>query len=434
MQVTRNMAKTGFKQALKAGVAAAVLLISGAAIASAQEVADFDRGQNVSVLERARPDYDPTGIQLGAFIVKPRLSVGVETTDNVFFQQDDQQDDFAYVLQPEVDVSTTWSRNSAQLTVGLTDRKWDEFDSENRTDEYVRGQVRIDIAGSTAVTIGGSHQNYGESRGAPDAPGGAAKPGDVKSSEVFVAGTQTFNRVRVTARATMRKLEFDRVPLTAGGFDDSPERDRDEMAIDARVEYAVSPRTSVFVQAGHEQRDYDLKPPVAAFNRDNELNSVLGGVSFDVSALARGEIAVGYLDQSFDASNLDGASGMAVTAQLEWFPQEITTVTFDASRRAEETNFGVAGSYLLTEAGARVDHELLRNVILNARISAGKREFEGIARDDELANAGVGVRYLVNRDVEVGAGWTFERQESSGALRDRDYDVNRISISLTLRR
>jgi hypothetical protein len=367
-------------------------------------------------------------------VFKPRVVVGVGAEDNVFYEQNNADDDIFYLVQPELNVSTTWSRNAAELTVGLTDRRYSDQDSENRTDEYVRGQVRIDVVGDTNITIGGSHVNLGAGRNAPDTPLSAAKPGDYDITEGYIGAAHTFNRVRISGQLTHRELNFDAVPLIGGGFDDSQDRDRIETVVSARAEYAISPRTAVFVELAEEDRDYRRAPPQAAANRDNKVQRVLGGVNFDVSALVRGEVAVGYLDQSFDAPGFSGASGLAVDANVQWFPQEMTTVSLGAARRAEETTVGISGSYVYTEASARVDHELLQNVILTAQLLGGQRDFENISRKDDLAAASAGVRYLVNREVEVGAGWTFERQESSGGARDRDFDSNRFTLTLTLRR
>jgi hypothetical protein len=402
--------------------------------AEAREAPGFDRGQNVSVQDRARPDYEPVGVQWGAVALRPRLGVSVAVEDNVFFTQTNERDDVVTTLNAEVQASTTWSRNAARLTVGLTDKRYTDFDSENRTDEYVNGEVRLDVFGESAIAIGGSHANLGEARFSPDTPGTAAKPGDYDVTEGYVLGTATFARTRLSARVSQRSFSYKPVALIGGGFEDAPDRDRDETALTLKAEYAVSPRTAAFVEAAIENRDYKRRPPQTAVNRDNDVTRVLVGVNFDIASLARGEIAIGQLDQSFDQAGLSGASGLAVSAKAEWFPQALTTVTVNAARRVEETNIGPAASFTLTEAGARIDHELLQNVILSAQASAGQRDFEGLARKDDLAFAGVSARYLVNRTVELGAGWFLDRQESKGAARDRDYDANRIVLSVTLRR
>jgi hypothetical protein len=438
MAITRKTTKL-LKQALLASAAlVAALSVTSPAFAQTTPgdttAAVFDRGQNVSVLERGRPDFEATGFRLGAIEVRPSLTLGVESDDNIFYSDVGERDDFALRVNPEVEMRTTWSRNAARLVVGLNDRKYDKFASENRTDEYVVGEVRLDVIGDTSIAIGGSHYNLGQGRNAPETVGASAKLGDYDVTEGYVALTAVFARTRLSGRVYQRAFKFDPVPLIGGGFDNSPERDRKETGVSLRAEYAISPRTAVFGEVGFEDRDYKRKPPAAAFNRDNELRRVLVGVNFDLTSLARGELAIGQLDQSYDVAGLSGASGLAMTAQLEWFPQEITTVTFNASRRAEETNVGFSGSYTLTEAGVRVDHELLRNVIVSAQVSGGNRDFEGISREDDITNAGVGVRYLVNRSVEVGAGWGFERQESSGANRDNNYEGNRITLTVTLRR
>lgn len=437
MRIQRSSSPMQKKRILFTSAALALALsVSGlaGAPAQAQDGPSFDRGQNVSVLDRARPDYDPVGIQWGAVELRPRLGVSVAAEDNVFYAETNERDDIVTVLNPEIQASTTWSRNAVRFTAGLNDKRYSDFDSENRTDEYVAGEVELEIYGDSSITLGASHANLGEARFSPDTPGGAAKPGDYDVTEAYVAGEATFARTRLSARVSQRSYSYKPVPLVGGGFEDAADRDRDETGLAVKAEYAISPRTAVFVEAGVENRDYKRRPPQTTFNRDNDVARVLVGVNFDIASLARGEIAIGQLDQSFDAPGLVGASGLAVAAKAEWFPQEMTTVTVAAARRVEETFVGPAASFTLTESSAQIDHELLRNLIISALAGIGQRDFEGLARKDDLASAGVSVRYLVNRTVEIGAGWAFDRQESKGAARDRDFDANRFVVSLTLRR
>ena len=45
---------------------------------------DFDRGQNVAVLDRPRPDYQAMGIHAGGFMVYPSMAVAAAYDDNVY--------------------------------------------------------------------------------------------------------------------------------------------------------------------------------------------------------------------------------------------------------------------------------------------------------------------------------------------------------------
>lgn len=54
-----------------------------------------------------------------------------------------------------------------------------------------------------------------------------------------------------------------------------------------------------------------------------------------------------------------------------------------------------------TRAGITADHELFRNLLLNGRIFATKRDFEGIDRDETNLDVSLGAKYMVNRHFYV---------------------------------
>src|SRR5262245_50095951 len=76
----------------------------------------FLRGRYQSVTERQQPEYDPEVIHVGSFDLASSLNAGVETNDNVFFQQTGKQDDTIVRIRPAAEFRSTWSVHS--LTAG----------------------------------------------------------------------------------------------------------------------------------------------------------------------------------------------------------------------------------------------------------------------------------------------------------------------------
>ena len=68
-----------------------------------------------------------------------------------------------------------------------------------------------------------------------------------------------------------------------------------------------------------------------------------------------------------------------------------------------------------------LDHELLRNVLLNVIVSYETDDWKGIDRTDKISGLGAGVKYLLNRNVYLGLTYTFspqalERRRADDAL------------------
>jgi len=394
---------------------------------------EFDRDRNESVAERARPDYDPRGLRIGGIVLHPSVTAEVGTDSNVFYQAANEQEDTILILRPRLLGETDWSRHRLFVELGADDYKYQDNDSEDRTDVFARGDGRLDIRRGSYLAAGGRQERLTERRGAPDSPDAAAKPLRFEVRSAYLAGVHEFNRVRASLRADRENLNYRDVPLLGGGVADQDQRDHTTTTFTGRLEYALSPDTAIVFQAAANERKYELKPPRADFDRDSEGVAYLVGFNTDLSNLIRGELIAGYLMQNYDDPALKTAEGLALEANVEYFATPITTVTLRGRRRVEETLTWLASSFVATEAELRVDHELRRNLIFGGGLGTINRDFQGMTRDDDVMTADLGARFLLNRRMELGAGWRYERQDSSGPLADPDYDINRFVVSASLR-
>lgn len=392
-----------------------------------------DRGRNESVSDRVRPEYAAPGIELGSIKVRPSIGLEIGSDSNIFYERSNTNDDLVYVSRPRVEAETTWTRHRLALAVGLDDFRFQDSKSEEHTDVYVEGEGRLEIRRGSYVTVGGGQSRRAEARSDPDSPGAAAKPVRFENRYAYIAGIQELGRARATLRLDREGFNYKDAPLIGGGIADQDARDYVITTATARFEYAVSPDTALLGQVSGNRREYEVKPPQALFNRDSEGSSWLIGVNTDLTSLLRGEIAVGYLQQNYDDPGLSSPKGLALDGKLEYFATPLTTVTLHGRRRVDETVTVTASSYVTTELGGRVDHELRRNVLLTGGVRNENRAFEGVDRDDDILFADVGARFLLNRRVELGAAWRFEQQKSSGAFAAQDYDVNRFVVSARLR-
>ena len=95
-------------------------------------------------------------------------------------------------------------------------------------------------------------------------------------------------------------------------------------------------------------------------------------------------------------------------------------------------HFGIANAagYLSTSTSIQIDHELMRNVLLNGSLTWSTDDYEGIDRTDDRLQASVGGTYLVNRTVGISLAASHFEQSSDGTGGGVDFSVNRLSLSL----
>jgi hypothetical protein len=109
----------------------------------------------------------------------------------------------------------------------------------------------------------------------------------------------------------------------------------------------------------------------------------------------------------------------------------LTTVTLTGTRDIQDSAVLGAAAYVSSNVRARVDHELLRNVILTGQVGWGKDEYTGIVREDERKSAGLAASYLINRTVGVSATYDYQEQKTKKGI-GNNFKDNKVGVTLTV--
>ncbi|MFC4723676.1 outer membrane beta-barrel protein [Glycocaulis abyssi] len=428
----------GLSNKLFSGVGTFALTVTAGGAFSVGAAADadaqwlWDRDRNVSVTQRPRPEYDALGLRSGAFIWRPALELGVEFNDNIFATATNEESDTIFVIAPSVTVDTTWSRHAFNAFANARRNEYADFGSESTTDYSLGAGGRLDIHRGTSVGASASHSRGTEPRTSAGAAGFAAEPIRFDTTTFAIGAEHTFNRLRLRGGYDFAKSDYDDARLIGGGIASQDFRDQDMHRFTLRGDLAISPDTALFARYRYNQRDFRLAPPAVATNRDSDGYTFDVGVEFDLGGLARGEIGVGYMKQEYDSPAFGTVDGVSIDGMLEWFPTQLTTLTFTASRGIEDSGIAASSGYLGTAVSAQADHELLRNVILTARLDYANDEYQGIDREDQRWGATVQATYLMNRNVGLSASYSHLDQSSSGTAGPRDFRTNRFVIGVVL--
>ena len=394
----------------------------------------FDRDRNVSVQQRPRPEYTAGGLQNGALLIYPELTLGLEYTDNVFGTSSNEETDLIAVIRPAVSFQTTWSRHSVSGDASATRREHFDFSDESVWNYTAGLGGELDINREAKLMAGSRYSSLTEPRTSAGAAGQAAEPIEYDTWTNYIGAERAAGRIKLQGRFDFNAFDYKDAPLFGGGIADQDFRDRDEYILTARGDYAASPDTAFFGRLRYNDREYDLAPPSVPLLRDSEGYTFDVGADFDIRGVARGIIGLGYTEQDYESAALPDIDGLSVDGLVEWFPTQLTTVTFSAARSVQDSAVVGSGGFFATSAGVNVDHELRRNLVVSAGVTLSEDDYSGIDRTDERLNVTAGVTYYVNRTVGVRASYSYLDQDSSGAAGNQDYTTNVIGLSLVLRR
>lgn len=405
-----------------------LLLCTAATVAAVPAAAQEDQ-RGVPVQERARPDYDPINIRVGSFLLAPEVSLIQEYNDNIFAEDTDTDSDLITVVAPSIELNSDWSRHALSFEAGAElGRYWDNTD-ENYFDYGIGVDGRLDVLRETFITGGLRYQQLHEDRGDPNATVAALEPVQYDLLTASVAGFRGLGRASARVSGNFRSYDYDTVPLQGGGTSNDDLRDRNEYEVGARVSYELVPDVVPFLQAAYNWRRYDR---AGAIGRDSTGYRAEVGTTLNFGGVTTGEVFVGYLRQDYDSPQLETMDGLSFGGSVLWNPTPLTSVQVALARAVEETSTATASGFLSTVGSVRVDHELLRNVLLDSRVSYGQDDYQGIDREADTLEIGAGVRYLVNRNLSAGFGYTYKDRDVSGAIgMTGDYTQNVFLLSVT---
>jgi hypothetical protein len=413
-------------QGILLGSLPSVLLVSGimalAGEAAAQtgiqvpsRITDVRRGETVT--NRARPDYDPLGVRAGGFVVLPSLRLDGAYNDNIFSTNTNEQSDLIATASPTLVLQSDWGNHMLRLQGGADIGRYLDNDAEDFEDYDFNARGRVDVTRRTKIRGGVGYRQEHVRRSSPDDVAGV-EPTIYDVLSANIEGSQTFNRLTVSAGGAINRFDYDDVAAAGGITINNDDRDRDNIEGNVKVAYEVTPRYQAFVRGAYNVRNYESAVDDNGVNRDSDGYEVVVGVSLDFGGITFGDFYAGYRAQDYDDPRLNTASGPVVGADVTWNVTPLTTVVGSVSRviRESTTRDATTGAFasgrFFTTVGVTVDHELKRNVLLAANASASQDDFEGINRTDEIYRAGVGAKYLLNRYASVGGEYRFRMRNS----------------------
>jgi len=383
------------------------------------------RGQTVS--ERDSKDYRPVGIRQGSFFVYPSVETDLRFDDNIFASDTDEKDDAVALIRPEVRVRSDFSRHQIGASVRAEVARFADFTAEDYEHYTLNANGTLDITRRSDLKATVRYRDRTEERGSPDDVNGE-EPTPVDDLRLRGEFNQSFNRFSVQPKIEYLAFDYKDVATSNATIINNDDRDRYELRTGLRASYEIQEQYDAFVLFEYNNREYDDRLDDNGLIRDSDGYKVDAGIGFDLTGVTQGEVFAGYAEQSFDEPTFEDFSGLDFGAQITWNVTRLTTLRGSATRATNETTTAGASSINNHRFGVNLEHELRRNIILNADASYSIDDYQGTNREDELTDVRLGGRYLFNRHFSVGAQYRMRDRDSNAV--GSDYLRNQFTIRI----
>jgi hypothetical protein len=393
-----------------------------------EPVAVEDEERAATVTDRRRLELEPLGVRVGGFLLYPKLELEERYNDNVFADETNTKSDFISVASPSLRLDSNWSSHELNLFARASIGRYLHQDSEAFNDFSLGGDGRLDISRDSSWSGALSYASLHEERGSPDDVEGI-EPTTYALGSANTLYARRFNRVVLSAEGAGERYDYNDVATSVGEVNND-DRDRIQARVSLRADYELDPGYGAFVRATGNGRFYDDAVDDNGFDRDSKGWEAVVGARLGLTGITTGEVFVGYADQDYEDPHLDTIGGAIIGAALTWNVTPLTTVTGTLARTIEETTLVGASGFFANGAYLRADHELLRNLLLNARASYVINKYEGIEREDVIYQAGAGAKYLLTRNFYLTVDYTYTQRDSAAPGLADDYRRNVVLVRL----
>lgn len=391
---------------------------------------EYSRGRNVGVAERPHPEYDAAGMPVGAFRLYPTLSTEAIHTDNVFATDDNKVSDTFARIAASFTVASNWSRNAVGFGAQVSHDAHADVSSENSTSYAVQAGGKYDITPDVIGTLLASYEHGVEARDSSTSAALAAKPSEYDRNTVSLVVVDQIDQLRLRGSVSYVKSDYEDLPAFGGGAVQNDLRDDEVMTYAARADFAFSPDTAVFASLSYNTRNFAHSNGLTSLDSDGY--SALAGANFDVTNLLRGELGLGYFDQTLKSGGQ--SSGLAVAGRLRYFPTQLTDITLTVNRGFADSTIPGSSGVVRSSADISIDHELLRNLLLNAKLQVSRDDYADFDGRQDHTLASFGATWRLNRGVTLNGAIQHKTQDSDGPVLGLNYDANSVVVGVSLKR
>jgi len=371
--------------------------------------AGYDQQYGVTVRTRLRTLYDETGIQVGAFNIRPSVDQSINYNSNVLATSGSGS--FVSNTSAAVSAQSLWPRDSLATLVAITHSHYFALPIDY-TDfsAGVSGGYTID-RDQLAVSL--FHQSY-HTLGTMIATTRSSTPVLNQTDTGRLSYTFRSSQISITPELIASAYRYgdatvQGVPLNQNYLN----RNVFAAGINTRLPTAGATEVVIVVR-GLSSQFLSRQAGQPSSNSTSAL--ILAGFDYQANGPWRYQLLAGGEIRSFTAHQYATRTSPIVQADVIWTPTGVLTLTGILSRSIDDPQSGGTNGYVMSQGTLRADYELQRNILLDAHGQVQYAEFLQGNVDQTSVNAGSAVNWLVSRPIRLGLAYDYTQQSGTNVL------------------
>jgi hypothetical protein len=388
------------------------------------DLAGYDVMPGVTVTSRLRPEYDPPGVQLGTFTIRPQVSQAVGYDDNVTGTSAKHG---SLLLNTLASLQAERAVPGSYVNVGMDVGQFSYPDLPSQSYTNWSGGLggSYDIDQGDTIGIGYRHYHLNQLPTGIDSIG-VVQPAPYDTDTASLSYQAVRGRWTFVPLVSFASTRFENSSNLSDFNQGVTSQDRNVETGSLATFYEFAPQRSVVLVVRGTTAQYTK----GSEPRPNYSDvAVLAGLDYDITSVIRFRALVGYETRNYQKSQFEDHSSPVFEATAIWTPTGLTTVTAQLLRRIEDANENVQTGYTFTQGRLVVDHEYLRNVLLQGRAWIANADYLQTSDQQTLYGAGASATYLLNRNLTLSASYDFTKLHESGPLAS-SYNRNIVFIQL----
>jgi len=386
--------------------------------------------------------FGPVGDYAGSFLIKGalELSGGYDTNPTRLNKPIGSP---LYVVAPELVVISDWERHALvadlrgsftgygnQLPATIDGAASPAPVNIDRPDFTGHVDGRVDVDRDLRLISQLRLRLATDNPGSPNIQAGLARYPVYATFGGTVGVDQTFNRLELTAGATVDRTAYTDSKLTDGSTFGNDDRNFNQYGGVGRISYELKPGLKPFVEIEGDTRVHDQAADRNGYLRDSNGGYARVGSSFEFSRILIGEISIGYAARNYVDPRLSQLSGFLTAGSLIWNASGLTTVRFNSDTQIQETTLVGSPGILVRTYAVEVDHDFRRWLTGVGKFTFGSYDYQENVRKDKTYSIEGDLIYKLNRNLWIKGTLRYDILDSNVPLSSSQATVVMLGVRL----